>query len=221
MGHLEEKNKKRARNQQLTSLILGSVAIAGGIAVALVAPNVLGAMEKLGLAPKTREDEYIHAVRRRLRKQGLLVEHNGFLRITPRGQAQLRRAALSLARPSPLKRWDDKWRVLIFDIPEKKRSLREGIRRQLRASGFKRIQDSVWLYPYPCEEFVALLKAEMKIGKDMLYLIVDALEGDGPFRKEFGLPSAHGREAPIELPRILDETLSALLPKPDNSKRSQ
>ena len=52
--------------------------------------------------------------------------------------------------------------------------------------GFVRLQDSVWIYPYDCEDFMVLLKADFKIGKDVLYMIVDELEGDGRLRKEFG-----------------------------------
>jgi len=218
---MEEKSRKRARNQKLQALILGSIAIAGGVAVALIAPNVLGAMGKLGLMPKRRQGEYIYAARQRLKKQGLLIEHNGFLRITLRGEVHLRSLVLALAKPPRLKRWDQKWRVLIFDIPEYRRKLRDSLRRQLRASGFIRVQDSVWLYPYPCEEFVALLKAEMKVGKDMLYLIVDSLEGDTRFRKAFGLPlSADNAQPSLELPRVLDRALDTILPKHDNTSRS-
>lgn len=211
MGHVEENSKKRARNNNLRALILGSVAIGGVLAVGLVAPNVLSAMGKLGLLPKSREDEYIGSARRRLKKQGLLVERDGFLRITPKGRRQLQSLSLSFAKPSVLRRWDGKWRVLIFDIPERRRTVRAGIRRQLQSSGFRRIQDSVWLFPYPCEEFVALLKSELRIGRDMLYLVVDALEGDNQFRTAFALPLSN--DPVVAIPPILDSVLSTILPK--------
>ncbi len=213
MGQMEEKSKRRTRNQKLKLLVLGSIAIAGTLAVGLVAPNVLGAMGKLGLMPKLRQEEYIGGARRRLKKQGLLEERDGFLRITPKGETHLRSLSLSLAQPVKLKRWDEKWRVLIFDIPEKRKGLRARIREHLHAAGFIRLQNSVWVYPYPCEEFVALLKAELKVGKDMLYLIVDSLEGDRNMRKEFGLPrSEYEPEPPLKLPKLLDMILTPILP---------
>ena len=61
------------------------------------------------------------------------------------------------------------------------------MRRTLTAVGFVRLQDSVWLYPYDCEDLIVLLKADFKIGKDLLYLIVDSLENDTAFRKFFGI----------------------------------
>jgi len=56
--------------------------------------------------------------------------------------------------------------------------------------GFVHLQDSVWTYPYDCEDLIVLLKADFKIGKDILYMIVDELEGDWRLRKEFGLKNA-------------------------------
>ncbi|KKT75590.1 MAG: hypothetical protein UW71_C0001G0001, partial [Parcubacteria group bacterium GW2011_GWB1_44_7] len=50
--------------------------------------------------------------------------------------------------------------------------------------GFMKLQKSVWVYPYDCEDFVNLIKADFKIGKDLLYLIVDSIEND-KFIKEY------------------------------------
>jgi len=212
MGQFEEKSRKRTRNQNIKALLLASVGAVGVLAVALTAPNVLGAMAKMGMIPKPRQGEYIQSARRKLKKDGLLEERDGFLRLTSRGEKRLMSLSLSLVRPVKQKRWDKKWRILIFDIPEHRKSSRYALRQQLRAAGFIRVQHSVWIYPYPCEEFVVLLKAHLKIGKDMLYLIVDSLEGDKQFRKAYGLPGGE-IEKPIELPRILEMALEPILPK--------
>jgi len=59
----------------------------------------------------------------------------------------------------------------------------------MQAVGFLRIQDSSWLYPYDCEEFMALLKADLHIGKDVLYAVVEEIENDKWIRKHFNLPA--------------------------------
>lgn len=57
----------------------------------------------------------------------------------------------------------------------------------MRDFGFLRIQDSVWLSPYDCEELIALVKAELRLGKDVLYAIVEEIENDGWIKKHFNL----------------------------------
>ncbi|MCR4305512.1 MAG: hypothetical protein NUV73_00320 [Candidatus Daviesbacteria bacterium] len=43
------------------------------------------------------------------------------------------------------KNWDGKWRVVLFDIPEEKRIIRNLFRRNLKKWGFKHLQKSVWI----------------------------------------------------------------------------
>ncbi|MDO8492773.1 MAG: CRISPR-associated endonuclease Cas2 [bacterium] len=190
MGKLEKESYKRSRRAYLQRAILKSVAIAGAISVAVVAPNAMQILKMLGVDKKLNRNtkQGINVSRRRLVEHGLIAyAKNGFLKLTKRGEQKL----LMLEKydykiPHP-KRWDKKWRVLIFDIPEKKRQLRDKVRLTLLSIGFKRLQDSVWVYPYDCEDLITLIKADFKIGKDLLYLIVDSIENDRSVREWFGL----------------------------------
>ena len=187
MGVLETESKKRRRRANLKKLILSAVAIAGVLTVAAVAPNVLGGMTKLGLFPGKRQHEFIKSSRQRLVRQGLLEYRGRTLRLTRRGRRALEMLELRDFKMRRPKRWDRKWRVLIFDIPEKRRGMRDKIRRTLVSMGFSRLQDSVWVYPYDCEDVMTLLKADFNIGKDLLYLIVDSIENDRYLRRGFNL----------------------------------
>jgi len=109
--------------------------------------------------------------------------------LTKEGEKVLRKwelADYSLRRP---KKWDGKWRMIIFDIPEKKRKVRKQIATLFNQAGFYRLQDSVWIYPYDCEDVIGLLKTDLGIGKDLLYIIANEIENDHRLRHEFGLNS--------------------------------
>lgn len=86
------------------------------------------------------------------------------------------------------KKWDRQYRLVMFDVPEKRKRIRDLLRREMREIGFLRVQDSAWLYPYDCEEFISLLKADLRIGKDVLYAVVDSIDNDAWVRKHFNLP---------------------------------
>lgn len=187
MGVLEQSSRKRTRNKNLQKIILRTVAAAGFLSIALLAPNALQAFKQIGLFPKHRQKEIFNSSRNRLIKAGLLTYEGKFLRLTNKGEAklqQLERHDYRLAKP---KRWDKKWRIIIFDIPERRRILRAQIRRTITAVGFMKLQKSVWVYPYDCEDFVNLIKTNFKIGKDLLYLIVDSIENDKFIKKYFQL----------------------------------
>jgi len=187
MGELEKRSRKKTQRANVQKIILQSVAVAGILGVGLLAPNVIGAMGKLGLLPSKRQKEIIERSRTRLINRGLLAYQDGKLRLTQKGEKVLRVFELHEFRLKQPKRWDGKWRVLIFDIPERRKRVREQIRRTLIMIGFVRLQDSVWIYPYDCEDLLTLLKADFKVGRDMLYMVVDQLEYDVSLKVRFGL----------------------------------
>src|SRR3989338_6698599 len=190
MGTLENSARRRLQRHALQRVVLGVVAGAGLLSMAVVAPNAIGALSKLGiLTSGKRRKEIINQARDRLLKRGFLARNReGYLSLTARGETLFRRLELGNYKLKKPRRWDGKWRILTFDIPEHRRSVRNRLRATLSALGFKRLQDSVWIYPYPCEDFLALLKADLKIGKDLLYIISEEIEGARSLRAYFELP---------------------------------
>src|SRR3990167_6065326 len=187
MGKLEEKSRKRTRKKNLQKIILKTVTTAGILGIGLLAPNVIGAMGKLGLLPNRRQKEYVSSSASKMVKKGLLKYNGKFYELTPLGQERMRRWAFADFKLNRPKRWDGKWRVIIFDIPEKKKSVREYVRTLFTQAGLRWLQDSVWVYPYDCEDILTLLKTDLGVGKDILYLIVEEMESDKYLREEFGL----------------------------------
>lgn len=183
---MESESRKRAKRHQIQKIILETIKVAGVLSVGIVAPNVVGAMAKLSLIPHPRQRELIRRSVDRMYAQGLLRHDGGKLKLTAKGVSQLRSLELRTFSRKPF-RWDKKWRVLIFDIPEERRVLRNQVRRTLFANGFLRVQRSVWIYPYDCEDWVGLWKADLKLGKELLYLIVDTIEGDSVLKRSFDL----------------------------------
>ena len=187
MGKLEIKSYKRSRRKNLQKIILTTISGTGVLAIGLLAPNVIGAMGKLGLLSNRRQKEYVGSSASKMVNRGMLKFNGKFYELTPLGQEKLRLwefADFKLNRP---KRWDKKWRVIIFDIPEKLKRVRNRLIILMRQAGFERLQDSVWVYPYDCEDIITLLKIDFRIGKHLLYLIVEELENDKHLRKCFGL----------------------------------
>ncbi len=77
--------------------------------------------------------------------------------------------------------------MVIYDIKEYKKGIRDKMKRTLSNFGFLRLQNSIWVYPYGCEDLINLLKADFHIGKEVLYVVADKIENDFALRKAFGL----------------------------------
>lgn len=191
---IQTKEQKRKR-MAFRNMVLRSLALAGVVSIALVAPKVTRLLKELDRPAKNRKRLYqrISQAVLRLKQDGLVTTSGepGKRRIalTKRGEALLTKLEFKeYVIPEPVF-WDGKWRVLVFDMSEKRRRTRDQLRRLLQGQGFVRMQDSVWVYPYPCDEFVALVRAHLKSGVgEMRYFVADALESDKSLRGHFRLP---------------------------------
>ncbi len=148
----------------------------------------LGFTDKNERAPSYR----IRQALKRLEKRGLLEwrkEKTGWRsRLTPAGEKFAKRieAAKRIQIRKP-EQWDEKWRVVIFDVKEKYKSSRERFRRILGKAGLLRLQDSVWIHPYDCEELIVFIRKDLRLGGSVLYLLVEGVEGDAKLREHFEL----------------------------------
>ena len=58
--------------------------------------------------------------------------------------------------PRP-KQWDRKWRIILFDIPEDERKLRDALRRHFKVLGCHEFQKSVFVHPFECRNEIDFL----------------------------------------------------------------
>ena len=187
---MEKEVKKRATKINLQKAVLGVIATAGLLSVALVAPNALQALKIFDLDKKLirNKKRSISISRERLLQAGLIeYQKGGFLCLTKKGENKLQELEKRNYKLMKPKKWDGKWRVLIFDIKEERKVLRDKVRATLVAVGFVHLQDSVWVYPYDCEDLITLMKVDFEVGNDLLYLIVEKIENDFTLKKTFGL----------------------------------
>ncbi|HEY4476794.1 MAG TPA: CRISPR-associated endonuclease Cas2 [Candidatus Paceibacterota bacterium] len=187
-------NYKAEYRSRVKEVVLATLAIGGLVAFAVMAPNAVQLLKYVIKDERQRRDRltYLRRVINSLVDKEMIVKVKDakgqtLLRITECGKKELKRYLahdLKIKRP---RHWDGKYHLIIFDIKETKRIVRDELRKWLEHLGFKRLQNSVWVYPYECREVVVLLKSQFKIGKDVLYITADEVENDGWLRVHFNL----------------------------------
>ena len=174
---------------QITKEILRSVAENTTITVNHIADLILG--PKYDRYRDRFRKSYLRRRFQEMIDRGLIFiskeDGKSYTRLTKSGEEKLVRYELGEMAVEKPKHWDGKWRLVIFDIRERRRTTRDFLRQQLQGLGLVRLQNSVWVYPYDFSELTVLFKADAMIGKDILYLTVEELENDSWLRKHFGL----------------------------------
>lgn len=84
-------------------------------------------------------------------------------------------------------KWDGKFRIVIFDIPETKKIARGVLRDKLKEIGFVKIQKSVWASPYECEKEIIYISSIFNIEKFTNYIVAEKADFSSYLTKKFNL----------------------------------
>ncbi len=134
---------------------------------------------------------YLRRTIARLKQQKLVTieQRDGqqIVVLTKNGKRRILKYSLDELNIEKPKNWDGRWRLVIYDVPKNKKYLRDVFRGTLKNLGFYQLQESVWLYPYPCEPQVTFLREYYDVGGDVVYVVATTLENDSPYRTYFAL----------------------------------
>jgi len=124
---------------------------------------------------------------RYLDDRGYISTTDGSYALTKQGRDVLTEEKIWSLKISVPKKWDKKWRMVLFDIPAKKSKQRNAFRARLKELGLVLYQHSVWIYPYPLEETVRSISDFYLISNCVLFAVAEELNGEKKLTKQFGL----------------------------------
>ncbi len=137
-----------------------------------------------------RSPRYIRSEFSRLQKRGLISKKGSIFYLTKTGEKEAFFARLNAElfayRPQKQK-WDGMWRMILFDIPEKKRRYRDHLRHLLRALDFVELQKSIWASPYKIPKFLEEILWEERIKHHTRFITVKEIDYDKDLKKKFEL----------------------------------
>ncbi|OGN00023.1 MAG: CRISPR-associated endonuclease Cas2 [Candidatus Yanofskybacteria bacterium RIFCSPHIGHO2_02_FULL_41_29] len=109
------------------------------------------------------------------------------IKIIGKGIDRIKKFDLDNLKIEPMEKWDSKWRVVIFDIPDKKKSAREALRRKLENMGFYKLQKSVFIHPWECLDEIFFLRKVFEVEPNVSVLVADAIDEEMRLRKLFNI----------------------------------
>lgn len=127
---------------------------------------------------KRKAKQRFNDFRRYLIKRGYIkvksLEPNQGIIITQKGMEKIFRIVLE--KTEKKKRKDGKWLMVIFDIPENKRSLRDIFRENLQILGFKFFQKSTWICPFDVLKEVQTMTRRYNLVKYVKIFLIKEVE---------------------------------------------
>ena len=119
-----------------------------------------------------------------LKEHGYLEEvelqNERYLKITSKGK-------LKLIKNKVLKNWDGLWRIIAFDIEEKRKKTRDVFRNKLTELGCQPFQKSVWITPNDISSELEEIISILNIEKNVDYFIAKAMTNNAKYLSLFNL----------------------------------
>ena len=189
------KRNKKNRKCQIGSLqkkIL--ILLAGGLSIALSQNprkqfQILKQMEREW--EKVRKDSLKRAIRSLYESKLINIKENADgtveMLINKKGKQILLKYKLDEIKIKTPKKWDGKWRIIIFDIPEKMKEARNAFRFHLKKLGFYSFQKSAFILPYHCEEEIEFLIEFYNLKQYVRQIVAEHIDNELHLKKIFGL----------------------------------
>lgn len=189
----------RGRKGEVAKWLLAGLVMVGVVAIAAAAPGAVALLKGDPFGRSFSAKFQTPKERQKLRKTFYYLRKRGMIRTEYRGKQayiSLTREGKKLAKKYQIdslqikkpKKWDRRWRVLIFDIQEEARSKREALRGKLHNLGLFQLQKSVWVCPYEFQKEMDILREFFELGKgEMAVITASEIENDRKIRRFFKL----------------------------------
>lgn len=178
---------KKYEHGEIAEIILSTLLVVGVIAVAVTMPNAVQLFKYF--IPKNSTD------RARIKKSVSRLEMGGYIEakgerkglfiLTQKGREKAMRYAIEQMRIASQKTWDKKWRLVMFDVPEKKVQARRAINLALKKLGCVQYQKSVFITPFPCGKEIDFVGECFGIREHIRIIIATDVEGADVLEKTF------------------------------------
>lgn len=172
--------------------LLPIIAAAGALGLIFAFPGAAPAIGGLVIAGEKYQRWKTKNILNQLKKQKYVTikqndDETVTVKITKDGMVHALTYQLDNMKLKIPKKWDKKWRVITFDIPEKYKKVRDIFRTRLTQMGLFRLQDSVYVSPYSCFSEVEFLRELYGVSFTVRYLVVVEIDDDRLLKEYFEL----------------------------------
>jgi CRISPR-associated endonuclease Cas2 len=180
----------KRKTKEITYEILKLLAAGVILTIVFIAPGMAIAFKECrrwGKFDKRRLKENL----KRLKKQKMIgfrqTGNETTIQLTDKGRIKFLKYNLDKMRIKKPHKWDKLWRIVIFDVPEKKKLARDTLREKLDDLGFLKIQKSVFIYPYECKKEIDFITNIYEIKSYVEYIVAKKIEDEHKIKTYFKL----------------------------------
>jgi DNA-binding transcriptional regulator PaaX len=175
-------------------ILLGILALGPVLVIGAAAPNIFSAVKGFEKQSRYTKKQVRTAFNNLKQRKLIEIIHEGDekikVKLTNKGLKRVKEFSLEFLEIKKPKRWDGRWRMLMFDIPSKPKiynQAREALRRKIKELGFCQMQKSVWVYPYECEDEILFIAELFHVQKYIEIITAEKVLHEEMLKEKFKL----------------------------------
>ncbi|MBI5798329.1 MAG: hypothetical protein HZB10_00150 [Candidatus Yonathbacteria bacterium] len=181
---------KNYERGELAKEILRGLALGGFIVMCLAMPNIAQVAD-LFKSRNSRDRYRVKQALRGLQKRNMvrIVNRGGqeVVEITTQGKKKILDYDLENMQLDTKRKWDGKWRIVMFDIPQTQKSARDAVSFKIKEIGMCPVQKSVFVFPHPCKDEIDFVGEVFGVRKNIIYIEATHIDGAEKARRHFGM----------------------------------
>ncbi len=134
---------------------------------------------------KRRGIKYFKNILRNLEDKNIVNLGGDRVHLTRRGKDLFNIIKLQELKIPTSKKWDKNWHLVSYDIPIISSKKRDWFRTTLISLGFKKIQDSLWVFPFECKEEIAIIARNLGINEYVVVMTTNRIPNQKNFENFF------------------------------------
>ena len=112
---------------------------------------------------------------------GLIEHHHSgqnddYTRLTREGKKKAHSIKLDQGTTLVDPTWDGKWRIILLDIPESRKTERDGLRYLLKKAGFVCLKNAVWISKQPFEHLFNNIKKDLGLTTEIMIFVTECID---------------------------------------------
>lgn len=179
----------RAQSKIVIGTILKSLAAAGALTASIAAPGFAVLIDEHLRRQKIKGAD-ARKLATQLKSQKLMLVNDrpdGTVEVTLSlaGWRRVQKYTLDTLQIERPGKWDEKWHMVMFDIPEKHKAARNAFTLKLKSLGFVQWQRSSWIYPFECETEIMTVAQVYGIDQHVMYSIITHTNATPQLQRRF------------------------------------
>jgi DNA-binding transcriptional regulator PaaX len=174
-------------SRDILRLVGAGIALSG---IAFAAPNTLQLIDYFDPRGRDERNRIWKTIKYLEQKNRIVIERRqgrDIVTLTEHGRLILSEDAVAELAVRTPRRWDRKWRLVMFDFPARYERVRAPFRSKLQDLGFKLYQRSVFIFPYECHEEVHTVAQWYGVDDFIRYIVASEIHDTREFAKQFDL----------------------------------